>query len=198
MGITPGWTYPRWNLVSGNVIGIVDPSGNTLPLLAGSIIIAAATTDGAGDTPQDIPSQTVTGTMAGEKVLFSTVVRDDFGGMAASIITNPGHIYVPAGVRYARFTSSISFPAEAASGANGVRWSRMIALTATHQGNSGIRPAIADLPVLTPINGLLIPVTAASYFWVSAIQNCGSALTLGSGNAGNNWASNWFMAEFYK
>lgn len=189
---------------------LVDPSTGTkyalpplfgAPVLAGVIILANPTVDGnPNSAAATINTQTLSGTMSGQQLLYGTVHRDDFGGMATSILTYPGEIIVPAGVRYGRFTSSVAFPPEAGGVANGIRWNRIILgpyATPTHKGNSGGRPAVATVGnTLQTITGIY-EVNAGDHYLTTAIQNCGSGLTLGVGTPANNWASNWFMAEFF-
>lgn len=169
-----------------------------IPVLAGAIILAKPTVDGGSESSaQTISSQVVSGSMTGQKLLFSTVVRDDFGIANARILTNPGEIHVPDGVRYGRFTLSVQFPGEGAGIANGIRWARILSGAGTHRGNSGSRPAVADSANTMQAVGAIMPVVSGDYYWGSAIQNSGGDLTLGVGSEANNWASNWLMAEFF-
>jgi hypothetical protein len=207
-GVAYQWVTDAY--VARTAVLQIDESGDSVivgaagviykPLLAGVIVVAQPTVTGApyddeAPAPQVVSSQVITGTMTGEKLLYATVVRDDFGGMAASILTNPGHIYVPAGVKYAEFFASVAFPAEVT--ATGIRWARMVSSINTHKGNfsrhpTGVAPDVCSVP------SALVPVTPGDYYWVGAVQNSGGNLTLGVGSIANNYASNWFQAKFYR
>jgi hypothetical protein len=189
------WGQPPRLSTDANGQTVLVAGETTLYAMSGVIILAKPTTDGVSTSlNQSVTSQTVTSTMSGEKLLYSTVVRDDFGDMAARILTNPGEILVPAGAVAARFTASVAFPAEAT--ATGIRWARVLSGASTHRGNFSRHPTGVTPDVCT-VTGAIMPVTPGDYYWVGAIQNSGGSLQLGSGNASNNWASNWFQAEFF-
>lgn len=185
-------------------VSLVGPDGRAIPQSLGEIALYGAETwngsafSGSGCV---VPTSVFSGTSLGTTIAWSGtggpvgsvdgVLFDTTAGGCFDPL-QPERITIPAGVTFANFTGSVSFPATA----TGERWIRLVQGASTHM-SSTVYPATTTPTIQNiQLNTGWIPVTAGEYYTLHVVQNSGVSITLAAGNYSNKGGSTFFRAAF--